>query len=79
MFQVSSDKIQEKVLRFSVYDVDRRRIRHSLGHVLVPLKDMDVTKGDVIWKDLEPHSQVKRNHYPFNCCLKINIISINKV
>lgn len=58
VFEVSSDKIQEKVLRFSVYDVDRRRIRHSLGHVLVPLKDMDITKGDVIWKDLEPHSQV---------------------
>lgn len=58
IFQVSSEGLQEKVLRFSVYDVDRRRIRHSLGHVLVPLKDTDVIKGDVLWRDLEPHSQI---------------------
>jgi len=44
-----------------VYDVDKRRIRHSLGHVLVPLKEMDLSRCDVLWKDLENSSQV--NHW----------------
>lgn len=57
-FQVSSDNLKNRVLRFSVYDVDKRRVRHSLGHILVPLQDLDLTKGDVMYRDLEPNSQV---------------------
>lgn len=58
IFQVSSDNLKNRVLRFSVYDVDKRRVRHSLGHILVPLQDLDLTKGDVMYRDLEPNSQV---------------------
>lgn len=58
IIQVSSDNLKNRVLRFSVYDVDKRRVRHSLGHILVPLQDLDLTKGDVMYRDLEPNSQV---------------------
>nr|XP_022319811.1 synaptotagmin-15-like [Crassostrea virginica] len=57
-FQVSPDNLKNRVLRFSVYDVDKRRVRHSMGHILVPLQDIDLTKGDVMYRDLEPNSQV---------------------
>ena len=56
--QISADDLRERVVRFSVYDVDKRRVRHSLGHVLVPMKDLDLTKGDAQWKDLETNSKV---------------------
>ncbi|KAK3091866.1 hypothetical protein FSP39_023231 [Pinctada imbricata] len=52
-FQVDPDSIRSKTLRFSVYDVDKRRVRHSLGHVLVNLADIDILKGDSMFKDLE--------------------------
>lgn len=29
-----------------------------MGHILVPLQDIDLTKGDVMYRDLEPNSQV---------------------
>ena len=45
------------VLRFSVYDVDKRRVRHSLGHVVVPLHDIDFTKKEILWRDLELNVQ----------------------
>ncbi|XP_050392054.1 synaptotagmin-15 [Patella vulgata] len=56
-FTVSAEDVFTRTLRFSVYDVDKRQIRHSLGHVMVPLKDVDLTKGDVVWCDLEPMAQ----------------------
>ncbi|XP_061196190.1 synaptotagmin-15-like [Saccostrea echinata] len=57
-FQISPDQMKTRVLRFSVYDVDKRRVRHSLGHILVPLQDIDLTKGDLMYRDLELNSQV---------------------
>nr|KAI8767093.1 synaptotagmin-9-like [Biomphalaria glabrata] len=56
-FLVGPEEIKKRVLRFSVYDVDRRRVRHSLGHVMINLKGLDLTKGDVMWSDLEPMAQ----------------------
>ncbi|XP_071105939.1 synaptotagmin-15-like [Haliotis cracherodii] len=53
-FQASPDDVYKRTLRFSVYDVDKRRVRHSLGHVMVPLKDIDLTKSEPLWSDLEP-------------------------
>ena len=47
-----------RTLRMSVYDVDKRRVRHSLGHVLVVLGDIDLTQGGVMYRDLEQLSQV---------------------
>ena len=59
--QIPSGEIRGKTLRLSVYDVDKRRVRHSLGHVIVALGDMDLTRGDVMWRDLEAMSQVLRH------------------
>ncbi|XP_041363032.1 synaptotagmin-15-like [Gigantopelta aegis] len=54
LFQVPAEDVTRRILRFSVYDVDKRRVRHSLGHVMIPLRDFDLTKGETMWSDLEP-------------------------
>ncbi|XP_076439800.1 synaptotagmin-15-like isoform X2 [Babylonia areolata] len=57
VFQVTSDDIKNRVVRFSVYDVDRKKVRHSLGHVMVPLRDVDLGHVDTYWSDLESMPQ----------------------
>ncbi|KAM9650819.1 synaptotagmin-15 [Trichechus inunguis] len=55
IFQVSSRSVTQRVLKFSVYHVDRQRKHHLLGQVLFPLKNETVA-GDyqrIIWRDLE--------------------------
>lgn len=56
-FQVTADDIKTRTLRFSVYDVDKRKVRHSLGHVMVPLREVDIAHVDTYWADLEPMAQ----------------------
>jgi len=53
VLQASRDSIQFRTVRLSLYDVDKRRVRHSLGHVILPLYGYDVEAGLVIWRDLE--------------------------
>lgn len=56
--QVSSKSITQRVLRFSVYHVDRQRKHQLLGQVFFPLKD-ETLEGDcrrIIWRDLEAES-----------------------
>ncbi|XP_014443049.1 synaptotagmin-15 [Tupaia chinensis] len=58
IFQVSSRSVTQRVLRFSVYHVDRQRRHQFLGQVLFPLKS-ETLAGDcrhVIWRDLEAES-----------------------
>uniref|UniRef100_A0A8C0XWK2 C2 domain-containing protein n=1 Tax=Castor canadensis TaxID=51338 RepID=A0A8C0XWK2_CASCN len=58
IFQVSSKSITQRVLRFSVYHVDRQRKHQLLGQVLFPLKN-ETLEGDcrrIIWRDLEAES-----------------------
>nr|XP_017535184.2 synaptotagmin-15-like isoform X2 [Manis javanica] len=58
IFQVSSKSITQRVLRFSVYHVDRQRKHQLLGQVFFPLKD-ETLEGDcrrIIWRDLEAES-----------------------
>ncbi|KAI0216523.1 Synaptotagmin-15 [Lamellibrachia satsuma] len=57
VFQVPADEVKSRTLRMSVYDVDKRRVRHSLGHVLLHLRDVDLIKEDLLWRDMEPVSQ----------------------
>lgn len=52
-FVVDSHEISHKGLRFSVYDVDRRRLRHTLGHVVVSLRDLNLSSSEVLWRDLQ--------------------------
>uniref|UniRef100_A0A5F9CVF9 C2 domain-containing protein n=1 Tax=Oryctolagus cuniculus TaxID=9986 RepID=A0A5F9CVF9_RABIT len=53
--QVSSKNITQRVLRFSVYHVDRQRKHQLLGQVLFPLKNETLAGGcpRTIWRDLE--------------------------
>ncbi|XP_012861764.1 synaptotagmin-15 [Echinops telfairi] len=58
IFQVSSKSIIQRVLKFSVYHVDRQRKHQLLGQVLFPLKN-ETLAGDcrrVVWRDLEAES-----------------------
>ncbi|XP_057591867.1 synaptotagmin-15-like [Hippopotamus amphibius kiboko] len=55
IFQVSSKSVTQRVLRFSVYHVDRQGKHQLLGQVLFPLKK-ETLAGDcprIIWRDLE--------------------------
>ncbi|KAL8569530.1 hypothetical protein ACOMHN_002077 [Nucella lapillus] len=58
LFQVPADELKKRVVRFSVYDVDKRKMRHSLGHVMVPLCDVDLDHEDTYWSDLETSTQL---------------------
>lgn len=55
VFQVSNRSISDRVLKFTVYDVDRQKKHHVIGHALYPLKDHDCDSNErlVIWRDLE--------------------------
>ncbi|XP_058155417.1 synaptotagmin-15 isoform X3 [Dasypus novemcinctus] len=58
VFQVSSKSVTQRVLRFSVYHVDRQKKHQLLGQVLFPLKHETLAGdgGRVIWRDLEAES-----------------------
>ncbi|KAI4529241.1 hypothetical protein MG293_020489 [Ovis ammon polii] len=58
VFQVSSKSINQRVLRFSVYHVDRQRKHQLLGQVLFPLKKETLADNCrlVLWRDLEAES-----------------------
>ncbi|XP_029787933.1 synaptotagmin-15 isoform X1 [Suricata suricatta] len=58
VFQVSSKSITQRVLRFSVYHVDRQKKHQLLGQVFFPLRN-ETLAGDcrrLIWRDLEAES-----------------------
>ncbi|KAM6156469.1 synaptotagmin-15-like [Erethizon dorsatum] len=58
IFQVSGKSVTQRVLRFSVYNVDRQRRHQLLGQVLFPLKSETLAGNShhIIWRDLEPES-----------------------
>lgn len=49
----------DRVLKLTVYDVDRQKKHHVIGHALYPLKDHDCDSNVrlVIWRDLEREVQ----------------------
>nr|XP_022315982.1 synaptotagmin-15-like isoform X2 [Crassostrea virginica]XP_022319655.1 synaptotagmin-15-like isoform X2 [Crassostrea virginica] len=55
VFQVSYRSLQDRVLKITVYDVDRHRRHNVVGHALYPLKDHDAESNErlVMWRDLE--------------------------
>ncbi|KAL4241077.1 calcium ion-regulated exocytosis of neurotransmitter [Mactra antiquata] len=52
-FIIGVNEIKQRSLRFTVYDVDKRRLRHTLGHVIVSLRDIDLTSSEVICREME--------------------------
>ena len=57
-FQLPPDDIASHTLRMSIYDVDKKRLRHCLGHVSLPLNEADLSDNEIRWGDLEAQPQV---------------------
>ena len=55
LLQISNKSMEERVLKFTVVDVDRNRRHQTIGYALYPLRDhMDgYDEPIVIWRDLE--------------------------
>ncbi|KAL3876862.1 hypothetical protein ACJMK2_034645 [Sinanodonta woodiana] len=55
VFQVSNRNINDRILKFSVFDVDRHKKHNVIGHALYPLRDHDCDSNErlVVWRDLE--------------------------
>lgn len=58
IYSVPVNEVRTRTLRLSIYDVDKRRMRHALGHVFVPLSDVDLTSTEIYCRDLDNDSQV---------------------
>ncbi|KAK2507997.1 hypothetical protein MC885_009932 [Smutsia gigantea] len=75
IFQVSSKSVTQRVLRVSVYHVDRQRQHQLLGPVFFPLKDKTL-EGDcrrIIWRDLEAESLEPPSEFgDLQSCLSYN-------
>jgi len=56
-FQVEDNMIKSQILKLSLYDVDSRRIRHTLGHIYLPLDSIDLQEGGVLIRTLEQSNQ----------------------
>ncbi|XP_064640602.1 synaptotagmin-1-like isoform X2 [Lineus longissimus] len=56
-FSVTPTGIRERTLRLSVYDIDKRSVRHCLGHVLVPFSTVDIVSGEEACGELASLSQ----------------------
>ncbi|XP_068114910.1 synaptotagmin-15-like [Hyperolius riggenbachi] len=65
VFQVSGKTLHQRVLRFSVYHVDKIKKHHLLGQVLFALKNENLTDDGklVIWRDLEQDSSEPPSEY----------------
>jgi len=69
--QVSSNNVESRVLRLTVYEIDRHKRHVIVGHALFPLRHHDVsdgstTSGRIIWRDLERElTEVSLNYHIF--------------
>ncbi|XP_065295492.1 synaptotagmin-15-like isoform X1 [Dermacentor albipictus] len=52
-FKISEGEARTRSLRLSVYDIDRKKVRHCLGHVTLQLEKEPLTPDKVIWLDLD--------------------------
>lgn len=52
-FKISEDEVRARSLRLSVYDIDRKKVRHCLGHVTLQLEKEPLAPDKVIWMDLD--------------------------
>ncbi|PVD39243.1 hypothetical protein C0Q70_01871 [Pomacea canaliculata] len=55
VFQVSHRAIEDRILKLTVFDVDRHKRHNVIGHALYPLRDHACESNErlVIWRDLE--------------------------
>lgn len=82
-FEMNPEEYADRTLRLSVYDIDKRNVRHSLGHAFIPLAKVDVTSNSVLAKNLELVSQNKAHigELQFSLCcnpyserIKVNVM-----
>lgn len=88
IFKIPEEELNSRCLRFSVYDMDKRKVRHSLGHAIVSLPKLNVTTNSVIWRDLE-HTSQHHNYEgdiqvslvcnPYNNRLKVSVCKIENL
>lgn len=52
-FKIEESEVRRRTLRLSLYDIDRRKVRHCLGHVMLNLEKEPLTSDKVIWMDLD--------------------------
>ncbi|XP_040075200.1 synaptotagmin-15 isoform X2 [Ixodes scapularis] len=52
-FKIEEAEVRRRTLRLSVYDIDRRKVRHCLGHVMLNLEKEPLTPEKVIWMELD--------------------------
>lgn len=69
-FTMEPDEIAQRSLKISVYDIDKRKVRRSLGHVSVPLDVPQLKTGDAIWSKLQksPTKQEYIGEMSFSLC-----------
>ncbi|XP_006814049.1 synaptotagmin-15-like [Saccoglossus kowalevskii] len=55
VFQVTYKALLQRTLRLTLCDVDRSKRHRVLGHVLLPLRDVDFDNNEkvIMWRDLE--------------------------
>lgn len=52
-FKIEEAEVRRRTLRLSVYDIDRRKVRHCLGHVMLNLEKEPLAPEKVIWMELD--------------------------
>lgn len=68
ILQVSYKAIQDRILKLTVFDVDRHKRHNVIGHALYPLRehDCEVNERVVVWRDLEKEvTEVSELHFHF--------------
>uniref|UniRef100_A0A4W3HXS7 Synaptotagmin 15 n=1 Tax=Callorhinchus milii TaxID=7868 RepID=A0A4W3HXS7_CALMI len=55
LFQVSSKTLSERILKLSIYDIDRQKKHRHIGHITFPFKHYSFGEEMkiVLWRDLE--------------------------
>lgn len=55
VFPVTAKAIQQRTLKLTVFDIDRRRKHNLLGYVILPLSDFNVDsdRNPTIYRDLQ--------------------------
>ena len=63
--QVNHRSIEDRILKFTIFDVDRHKRHNVIGHALYPLRDHDCESNErlVIWRDVEREvSEVRKSN-----------------
>eukprot|EP00106_Octopus_bimaculoides_P005962 XP_014773404.1 PREDICTED: synaptotagmin-15-like [Octopus bimaculoides] len=79
IFQVSHKSFDDRILKFTMFDVDRHRRHNVIGHALFPLKEYDCENNErmVIWRDLE--KEVSESTSDKDSYVKVCLLIQNKI